>query len=100
MFKTLKILYALNFWEIECTPNRRRSFPHWLASMARPPGVVSLRPLQPGPECGHWQPAEAASDSDDPSLWQWILANVQHRTSGPVGTLDIVKYKCIFSYCT
>ncbi len=33
MFKTLIILYALNFWEIERTPNRGRSFPHWLASM-------------------------------------------------------------------
>ncbi len=31
------MLYALNFWEIECTPNRGRSFPHWLASMEHCP---------------------------------------------------------------
>ena len=35
MFKTLIILYALNFWVIECTPNPGRSFQHWLASMTQ-----------------------------------------------------------------
>ncbi len=34
MFKNLIRLYALN--EIECTPNRGWSFPHWLASMLLP----------------------------------------------------------------
>ncbi len=33
MFKTPIILYALNFWVIECTPNPGRSFPHWPAPM-------------------------------------------------------------------
>ncbi len=33
MFKTLIILYTLNFWAIECTPNPGRSFPHWPAPM-------------------------------------------------------------------
>ncbi len=37
MFKTLIILYALNFWVIECTPNPGRSFPHWPAPMSSMP---------------------------------------------------------------
>ncbi len=42
MFQTLIILCALNFWEIECTPNRGRSFPPWLAFMTWP-GISTLR---------------------------------------------------------
>ncbi len=33
MFKTLIILYAINFWVIECTPNPGRPFPHWPVPM-------------------------------------------------------------------
>ena len=43
MFKTIIILYALNFWKIECTPNRGRSFPHWLASMHYHPKCIPYR---------------------------------------------------------
>jgi hypothetical protein len=46
MFKTLIILYALNFWVIEGRPNPGRSFQHWLASMVQAACSTSRRTTQ------------------------------------------------------
>ncbi len=47
MFKTLIILYALNIWVIECTPNPGRLFLHWPAPMVE--GLPSPAVLFRGP---------------------------------------------------
>ncbi len=69
MFKTLVILYALSFWETECTPNPCQSFPHSLLSM-----VVSSGNCWPDWAC--WSLSGDAQQLMTPAYCQpaWLCA--------------------------
>jgi hypothetical protein len=84
MFKTIIILYALNFWEIEGTTNRGRSFPHWLASMLNSTNALEVFQVS-AYSTALLQLYSAEHDSFLPLLWfnWWFPHNFSENQGFP-----------------